>query len=74
MIVQFETAVPRRNIVPSDSDEARKTATGHSCETFALPFKLFKLLFFPNLKPEPSAAPPAAGRELSAAKPFNRAE
>jgi len=28
---QLETSVPRRNIVPLDSDEARKTATGHSC-------------------------------------------
>ena len=30
---QIETAVHRRNIVPLDSDEARKTATGHSCKT-----------------------------------------
>jgi len=29
---QIETAVPRRIFVVVDSDEARKTATGHSCE------------------------------------------
>jgi hypothetical protein len=28
--------VPRRNIVPVDNDEARKTATGHSCETLGV--------------------------------------
>jgi len=27
---QLETAVPRSKFVPGDSDEARKTATGHS--------------------------------------------
>jgi len=32
---QFETAVPRRKYVAGDSDETRKTATGHSCETLA---------------------------------------
>ena len=30
---QIETAVPRSKFVASDSDEARKTATGHSCKT-----------------------------------------
>jgi len=30
---QIETAVPRRKLVAGDSDEARKTATGHSCKT-----------------------------------------
>lgn len=30
---QIETAVPRRKLVAGDSDEARKTATGHSCST-----------------------------------------
>lgn len=29
---QIETAVPRRKFVAGDSDEARKTATGHSCK------------------------------------------
>jgi hypothetical protein len=29
---QIETAVPLRNFVADDSDEARKTATGHSCK------------------------------------------
>jgi len=28
---QIETVVPRRKIVAGDRDEARKTATGHSC-------------------------------------------
>ena len=28
---QIETVVPRREFVAGDSDEARKTATGHSC-------------------------------------------
>jgi hypothetical protein len=32
---QIETAVPRIKFVPGDSDEARKTATGHSCETLS---------------------------------------
>jgi hypothetical protein len=32
---QIETAVPRRKFVAGDSDEARKTATGHSCGTLA---------------------------------------
>jgi len=32
---QIETAVPRRNIVPLERDEARKTATGHSCKPLA---------------------------------------
>lgn len=35
MIEQIETAEPRRNIVAGDSDGARKTATGHICETLA---------------------------------------
>ncbi len=30
---QIETALPRRKLVAGDSDEARKTATGHSCKT-----------------------------------------
>ena len=29
---QIETAVPRRKFVAGERDEARKTATGHSCE------------------------------------------
>jgi len=29
---RIETAVPRRSIVACDSEEARKTATGHSCQ------------------------------------------
>jgi hypothetical protein len=29
---QIKTAVPRKNIVPVESDEARKTASEHSCE------------------------------------------
>jgi len=33
MIEQLETAVPRKKFVAGDSDEARKTATGHSCKT-----------------------------------------
>jgi len=36
---KLETAVPRRNIVAADSEEARKTATGHSCETLAASVK-----------------------------------
>jgi len=32
MKVQIETEVLRRKLVADDSDEARKTATGHSCE------------------------------------------
>ena len=32
---QIETAVPRRKLVAGDSDEARKTATGHSCNPLA---------------------------------------
>jgi len=36
---QIETAVTRRKFVASDSDEARKTATGHSCETLAVSLK-----------------------------------
>jgi len=35
MKVQFETAVPRRNIVRVDSEVTQKTATGHSCEPLA---------------------------------------
>jgi hypothetical protein len=35
MIEQIETAVPRRKFVAGDSDEARKTATGHSCKPFS---------------------------------------
>jgi len=31
MKVQIKTSVPRRNIVQSNSDEARKMATVHSC-------------------------------------------
>jgi hypothetical protein len=30
---QIETAEHRRKFVAGDRDEARKTATGHSCET-----------------------------------------
>lgn len=33
MKVHIETAVPRRKFVVGDSYEARKTASGHSCET-----------------------------------------
>ena len=33
---QIETAVFRRKLVVGDSDEARKTATGHSCKTLAV--------------------------------------
>jgi len=33
---QIETAVPRRKFVAGDSDEARKTATGHSCKTLSV--------------------------------------
>ena len=33
---RIETAVLRRNIVPVDSNEARKTATGHSCKPLAV--------------------------------------
>lgn len=29
---QIETVVPRRKFVAGDNDEARKTATGHSCK------------------------------------------
>jgi len=29
---QIETVVPRSKFVAGDSDEARKTATGHSCK------------------------------------------
>lgn len=36
---QIETAVSRRNIVAGDSDEARKTATEHSCGTLAVILK-----------------------------------
>jgi len=36
---QIETAVPRRKFVAGDSDEARKTATGHSCKTLAVRLK-----------------------------------
>jgi len=36
MIEQLETAVPRKKFVAGDSDEARKTATGHSCKTLYL--------------------------------------
>ena len=30
---QIESVVLRRKFVADDSDEARKTATGHSCKT-----------------------------------------
>ena len=33
---QIETAVPRRKFVAGDSDEARKTATGHGCKTLSV--------------------------------------
>ena len=33
MKVQNETAEHRRKFVAGDNDEARKTATGHSCKT-----------------------------------------
>jgi len=33
---QIETAVPRRKFVAGYRDEARKTATGHSCKTLAV--------------------------------------
>jgi len=36
MKVQPETIVPRKKFVASDSNEARKTATGHSCGTLAI--------------------------------------
>lgn len=36
---QIETAVSRRNIVAGDSDEARKTATEHSCGTLCATLK-----------------------------------
>jgi hypothetical protein len=29
---KIETVVPRRKFVAGDSDEARNTATGHSCK------------------------------------------
>jgi hypothetical protein len=32
---QIETAVPRKNLVVGDSDEARKTATRHSRKPLA---------------------------------------
>jgi hypothetical protein len=32
---QIESVVLRRKFVADDSDEARKTATGHSCKTLA---------------------------------------
>ena len=35
---QIETAVSSRRFVAGDSNEARKTATGHSCKT--LPAKM----------------------------------
>jgi len=35
---QIEKAVSRRKYVSGDIDEARKTATGHSCKP--LPFKM----------------------------------
>jgi len=33
---QYETSVPRRKLVAGDNDEARKTATGHSCKTLGV--------------------------------------
>jgi hypothetical protein len=36
---QIETAVPRRKFVAGDSDEARKTATGHSCNPLCATLK-----------------------------------
>ena len=35
----IETAEPRRKMVAGDSDEARKTATGHSCKTLGVILK-----------------------------------
>ena len=35
MKVPLETEVPRIKFLPGDSDEARNTATGHSCKTLA---------------------------------------
>jgi hypothetical protein len=32
---QIETVVARRKFVAADNDEARKTATGHSCNPLA---------------------------------------
>jgi len=32
---QIETVEPRRKFVEGDSEEARKTATGHSCKPLA---------------------------------------
>jgi len=39
---QVETAVPRRKFVAGDNDEARKTATGHSCKTLGAMFEKLK--------------------------------
>lgn len=33
---QIETSVPRIELVAGDSDEARKTATGNSCQPLAV--------------------------------------
>ena len=41
---QIETAVPRSKFVAGDSDKARNTATGHSCET------LYHILIVKNNK------------------------
>jgi hypothetical protein len=38
MIKPIETVVPRRKFVVGDSDETRKTATGHSCGTLSVRF------------------------------------
>jgi hypothetical protein len=36
---QIETAVLRRKFVAGDSEEARRAATGHSCEALGVTFK-----------------------------------
>ena len=45
---QIETAAPSIKFVPDDSDEARKTATGHSCKTLCtiIDRKTKKLYFY----------------------------
>jgi len=37
---QIETAEHRRKFVAGDSDEARNTATGHSCNPLALSLEI----------------------------------
>jgi len=41
---QFETAVLQKYLVECESDEARITATGHSCKTSACAKTHYKLL------------------------------